>query len=106
MAALMLVLLVGFVTFDSLVKIQHAEHVDAWLADGSPWGFFWRPPGSAFAGTFSRGWVSMKWILVTPEWVRDDQRAKKLLRRMRVCIGVWNVGVLVTAVIHFGYPSR
>lgn len=99
MLPLFLVLLTAFITFDSLVKLQHARYPDAWQAAGSPWGFFWRPRGSGFAGSFWRGWLSMKWTLVTPEWARADDRARSLLRRMRICVAVWNVGVLAVGVV-------
>jgi hypothetical protein len=99
MLPLMLVLLTAFISFDSLVKIQHDQYPDAWQAAGSPWGFFWRPRGSGFAGSFWRGWLSMKWTFVTPEWVRADERARSLLHRMRICVAVWNVGVVVVGVV-------
>ena len=89
MFPLMLILLTAFFSFDSLVKLQHDRYPDAWKADGSPWGFFWRPRGGEFAGAFWRGWLSMKWVFATPEWVRADERARLLLRRIRICVAAW-----------------
>lgn len=106
MFPLIVVLLTAFVSFDLLVKLQHSRYPDAWKADGAPWGFFWRPRGSGFAGAFSHGWLSMKSVFVTPEWARADERARSLLRRMRVCVAVWNVGVIAVPVIAVATRSR
>jgi len=38
--------------------------------------------------------VSIKWLFVTPSWIRTDARAEQLLRRLRIRAAVWNFGVI------------
>ncbi len=96
--ALLPFLIASFVAFTSLVKWEYANHRQEWEADGRPGGIFWMPPVSGFWATlrsgFARNVVSLKWLFITPPWARADARAKKLLRRLRICVAVWNCGLV------------
>ena len=100
----MLTVLVTCWTFDKLVRLQYASHRTKWEEDGKPHGFFFRPPETrALGGLFvtrSSSWAFQKcsvlWVLSTPEWMRKDQRALRLVFRLRVLtiassagVGVW-----------------
>lgn len=100
--ALVPFLFASFVAFTSLVKLEYADHRPEWEADGRPGGFFWRPPISGFWASVRSGLatsvLSMKWVFITPPWARADGRAQQLLRRLRVCVAVWNGGIIAALV--------
>ncbi|SRR6266568_3545047 len=99
-------LFTSFAAFTSLVKLEYASYRAEWEADGRPGGFsFWRPPISGFLATlrsgFSRNVLAMKWLFITPSWARADARAQQLLRRLRICVAVWNGGIVAAFVAAF-----
>ncbi len=94
-------LLAAFAAFTALVKWEYANYPGAWQTDGRPAGFFWSPVSGISARLRSgvaANVVSFKWLFVTPSWARGDRRAEQLLRRLRICVAVWNGG-LVTALV-------
>jgi len=99
-AAILLISLVGvlvaaFYYLDQLIRREYSCHRQAWEQDGRPNGFLFRPPELRF---FSSGMAfqrcSLAWPFYTPGWVRADATARRLHRRMRVCVLVWNVGLI------------
>ena len=112
----MLVVLVTCLTFDKLVRLQYASHRTKWEEDGRPRGFFFRPPETrALGGLFvtrSSSWAFQKcsvlWVLSTPEWMRQDPRALRLVVRLRILmlastagVGVW----ILLAFLGLGEPA-
>jgi hypothetical protein len=99
------VLLGAFVTFDQLIRREYAAHRADWERDGRPHGFFWRPPVTdrpdwlARAGWSLAQWRVMGWLFRTPLWAATDSRAVRLLRRLRILVLVWNVGIGVGVVV-------
>jgi len=99
--ALFPVLIAGFIVFDKLVWLEYLSYRSNWEADGKPHGFFWVPPESRFAG----GWLvrfgssaaqrrkSFAWLFSTPEWMREDERALRLVFWLRILVLSWNVGL-------------
>lgn len=74
-------------TLNRLVKLQYEDHYHEWEADGRPIGFIWRAPESEWMrGTLSREWVSIMWLVGTPEWAKSSQDARHLLHHMRVAV--------------------
>jgi len=102
----MLTVLATCWTFDKLVRLQYAYHRAKWEEDGKPCGFFFRPPESRVLGglfvTRPSSWAFQKcsvlWVLSTPEWIKQDQRALRLVHRLRVLTLVSTAGVGVVAV--------
>jgi hypothetical protein len=98
------VMLFTYFTFDRLIRRQHDEHVDEWIADGRPIGMFWRPDGARFS--FRSRWAMDKctwaWLFRSPGWASRDQEALRLLRRYRVLVAVSYIGIAVVlaAAIH------
>lgn len=90
-------LLVSFVSFSSLVRPEFTDHKSEWIADGGPQGFFWKPPYAGPWRTMRSAYASnvllWKWLFVTPTWARSDERARRLLRRFRVGVATWNLGM-------------
>jgi len=84
-------LLPSFVTFDRLIRLQADAHHESWIADGRPHGMFWRAPGGSH---WAKQRCMMAWPLRTPKWAKSDQEALQLLRRLRVLVLLWNVGVV------------
>lgn len=97
----------AFVTFDKLVRLEYRCYRGAWEADGQPHGFFWIPGEVVRWG----GWIvsarssiasrrcAIAWLLSTPDWVRNDPDAKRLLLWMRVMVGFWNLNILLVLLL-------
>jgi hypothetical protein len=97
---LMVLLLFAFANFDRLVKIEYRKYREEWMKDGKPRGFFWGPPESTwFASSLAMQSLSLKWLFKTPEWVTNDFEAKATLRKLRLYVLVFNVGIIVWATV-------
>ncbi|HSB03244.1 MAG TPA: hypothetical protein VLE49_21520 [Anaerolineales bacterium] len=82
--SLVSVLFGAFFTFDQLVRLEYHSYPSDWEKDGRPRGFFWFPSGWRGSN------ASLIWLFSTPEWVRNDEKAKKLIRRLRILVLIWN----------------
>ena len=89
-----------FIAFDRLVRLEHASHRSAWESDGRPRGFFWSPAeAAALRSHFARQRLSFTWLFSTPDWMRPDPSALRLVRRLRGLVLAWNLAILGAAVI-------
>ena len=89
-------MLLGFVNFDRLLKIEYEIYREQWVADGKPFGIFWRPSESTIFLSLIAMWrLSLYWLFKTPEWIRNDVKAQKHLRKVRIFTLIWNVGIIV-----------
>jgi hypothetical protein len=104
-----LILLASFLTFDRLVYIEYKSYRRNWEADGKPHGFFWIPRevtrlGGRIIGVRS-SIASQKcafvWVFSTPNWVRENESASRLLLRFRLLFGVWNLTSLLILLFIF-----
>jgi hypothetical protein len=103
------VLLAAFAMFDRLVWLEYHSYRSNWEADGQPHGFFWVPPevkrwggwAISLRSDFASKRCSYVWLFSTPDWVREDQNAKRLLFGMRLLVALWNVSILLIAVVIF-----
>jgi amino acid transporter len=96
----MVVLLMAFANFDRLVKIEYKKYKEEWIKDSKPRGFFWKPSEITwFASSLAMQRLSMKWLFKTPVWVTNDLEAKEYLRKLRLYVLIFNVGIIVWAVI-------
>jgi len=94
------VLIANFLVFDQLVRLEYENYRMNWEADGMPHGFFWVPEEAKAAG----GWVvrfgssaalqccTIAWLFSTPEWMRRDEKALRLVFWFRILGLVWIVG--------------
>ncbi len=98
LALLLPFLFASFATFTRLVSWEYVNHRTEWEKDGRPAGFFFWNPVSGLWDTLRSGFasnvVSLKWLLVTPSWIRSDAHAQQLLLRLRICVAVWNGGLI------------
>jgi hypothetical protein len=91
-------LLIDFWLFDRLVRLEHQFHRREWEKDGKPIGFFWVPSeSSVWSGAFARNRCSGAWSFRTPEWMRKDERALRLLFWYRWLGRFWIVGIIALA---------
>ena len=94
--ALMVLLFFALFNFDSLVKIEYKQHNEDWIKDDKPKGFFWRAPGGPlFSGSIATQKLSFVWLFRTPHWVNNDTEAKIHLKRLRIFVLIFNIGVIV-----------
>ena len=98
------VLLGSFLTFDQLIRLEYNTYRFQWETDGKPQGFFWFPREywrnqnlsllDKWKSQYKSGWATQKvhllWLFSTPQWIKNDDKAKKLLKRMRVFVLIWN----------------
>jgi hypothetical protein len=87
------VLLGSFFTFDQLIRLEYNSYRTQWENDGKPHGFFWFPREywnsqnlslfSKWKSQYKSVWAAPKanliWLFLTPQWIKNDERAKKLL---------------------------
>jgi len=104
-----LLLLACFMAFDRLVRLEYASHRSAWESDGSPRGFFWSPvEATTLRGYVARQRLSLVWLFSTPQWVRQDPGASRLLRRLRGLVLAWNLGIIAAVAVMWlrGVPTK
>jgi hypothetical protein len=83
--------------FDRLLHLQRERYPTEWARDGAPMGFFWVPAGARLVrGSFARSAAFLRWTFRTPAWVRQDERAKRLLRDLRLAHVAGLYGILMT----------
>lgn len=99
------VLVAGFTSFDALVKLEHSTYRALWNADRRPRGIFWKPGTGLLGGALARDRLFFKWIFVTPSWAAEDEHARRALRRLRLCVFVWNVGNLIAIAAYLRLAS-
>src|SRR5262245_6350346 len=87
--------LFAILTFDQLVLLLRSAYASEWERCGRPRALLRRR--SEFPWSFS-GWLaaqrcSFAWVFVTPAWARTDPNARRLLLRLRLLVGTWNLVV-------------
>ena len=93
---LLLVLIRAFRNFDRLVQIQYDRYRQAWIADGEPSGFFWKPPEARHTGSnLAMQRLSLAWIFQAPDWMQNDSEARYFLKKLRFLFVAWNLGIVV-----------
>ena len=85
-------LIYSFVMFDRLVRAEYESYRAAWELDGKPYGYFWKAPECTyFKSGWARDWLCFKWLFTTPFWAHEIPRCQVWLTRMRICVLVWNI---------------
>jgi hypothetical protein len=91
------VLIWAFITFDNLIKLEYEKFHQQWIKDGQPSGLFWRPDGcppSLHGGIATQ--KSMLLLLFNkPEWIASSGQARKLLKKYRILVLAWNIGIIL-----------
>ncbi len=97
---------ISLVAFDGLIYRLHRNHRDQWLACGQPMGIFRTPQevqdlpaGKQFASSIANSSVSWQWMFVTPEWMKQEADAYRLVRRMRIATVTSVFGMVIWLVI-------
>ncbi|MFQ5906982.1 MAG: hypothetical protein ACE5JA_10495 [bacterium] len=102
---LLSVLIASFLIFAQVVRLEYREHRTEWEKDGKPMGFFWKPPESILVGgSLGLNRLCFYWLFKTPEWIRQNAKGMSLLRWLRICGVIWNVGIIVLAILMFSAP--
>jgi len=86
----------AFFTWDSLVKLEYEKFHQQWIEDGQPAGMFWRPskPRPTFRSGMASQMCMLVWLFKNPEWAEMQEEALKLLKRYRVLVLTWNLGII------------
>src|SRR6266699_7197432 len=100
--ALVAVLVSSLYFLDRLIRYEYQFHRDAWERDGRPVGYLFRPGETTwFRSALAFHRCAFGWLFYTPRWRDDDSAAKKLLSRLRWCVLVWNIGILIFFLLLF-----
>jgi hypothetical protein len=92
----MFVLLVAFWLASQLIRIEYQFHRENWDDDGKPADYFWFVSGSYVA----RFAVSLSWIFATPDWMKSEPRASKIVVWYRALMFLWIVGWIAMVVLY------
>ena len=99
---LVAVLFSSFYFLDRLIRYEYQFHREAWERDGRPVGYLFRPlEASWFRSGLAFHRCAFGWLFYTPQWVRDDSAARALLSRLRWCVLVWNIGIIIFFLLLF-----
>jgi hypothetical protein len=96
------ILLSAFVAFDVLIKLMYRDHKSEWEANGHPTAMFWRPEEVgwfAFRSDFAMKRLQFLWLFKTPEWIRHDASAMRLLWWLRAAVAFWNLSIVALGVM-------
>jgi hypothetical protein len=100
----------AMLTFDNLVLIERGRYPAFWEADGKPATFYRgrkRFEPSVRSG-FASNRCSFVWLFVTPRWMQDDEECRRLVRRLRALVALWNLVAvplfLLTAIVSSTVP--
>ncbi len=97
---LMVLLFTAFFNFDKIVKIEHQKYNQEWIKDGKPMGFFWRSSQYTwFSSALALQRLSFRWLFTTPPWIRSDSEGLLYLKRLRMFVLCFNIGIIVWFVI-------
>jgi len=94
--ALVAVLISSLYFLDRLIRREYQFHRDAWERDGRPVGYLFRPlEATWFRSGLAFHRCAFGWLFYTPQWTKDDLGARTLLSRLRWCVLVWNIGIII-----------
>jgi hypothetical protein len=102
-------LIADYVVLDRLIRLEYGNWRKEWINDGRPHGFFFVPPESK---TFSGVFVSLRstralrtifyeWLFVTPDWMRRQPTARRLLWAHRSLIAILFAPFIALVVLAF-----
>jgi hypothetical protein len=93
------ILVYSLVMFNRVVRAGYETDRAAWEALGKPSGFFWRPPEcTLFRSGWSTNRLAFVWLFKNPSWVGRSAACQVWLRRLRICVALWNVLVVAVAI--------
>ncbi|WP_316412617.1 hypothetical protein [Mesoterricola silvestris] len=94
------VLILGFLSFDQVIRLEYESARKDWEADGKPSGFIWRAPEcTAIRSRLAVNRLSFRLLFKTPTWAETVPEALKYLRRLRLCILAWNTTILLLFIL-------
>jgi hypothetical protein len=84
--------IVAMMTFDQLIIIERGQFPAHWRNDGSPATFYQQRSQfkRGIKESFAASKCSLVWIFVTPQWIKGDEKAQGILRRLRIIVALWN----------------
>ena len=93
-------LILGFISFDVLIRTEYHEHHEAWIEDDKPGGFFWWSRECHWwYSPWARSRLNWRWFWKTPAWVSVSPRTMLWLGTYRFCVFAWNVGIIGIVVL-------
>jgi len=84
--------IMAMLTFDQLVIIEKERFPEQWRNDGSP-ATFYRQRSQFKKGikeSFATNKCSLVWLFAAPQWIKGDEKAEGILRRLRIIVALWN----------------
>ena len=92
---LFLICIATFVLSSWLIRIEYERYRDHWDADGRPADYFGSVPGKYS----SRMAVGIAWVFSTPNWMKRDSKARRIVAAYRLLFVLWLAGVITMAIL-------
>lgn len=92
----------GMYTFDQVLDLFHERHREAWIKLNRPRCMTPRrlkDDDGKLGNPFAHHVCWIWWLFSTPDWFKDEPDTLNLLRRMRLLVGVFHIGLLLLIVI-------
>ena len=75
-----------------LIRLEYESHRDSWVEDGKPRDDFSQVPGSYMARA-----VIVAWLFMTPDWMKTNATARRLVAWYRVLSFIFFGGWILIA---------
>lgn len=99
-AVLILILLIGFIIFDKILRFEYENHREIWEEDKKPIGILWVPDkASVLYGSYARNSLAIKWLFKNPQWAEHEREVIKWLYWYRRLTFVFFAGVIIQFLI-------
>lgn len=87
--------LYGLFLIEKIIRKLHDSFPSEWDSAGRPSGLFHNPPNiNNIQPALSMLKNIAVWLFVTPAWIKGDEILSSCLMKFRVCVFVWNIGIL------------
>ena len=93
--SLFLICVASFILSSWLIRIEYESHRHSWDEDDKPADYFGSVPGK-YA---SRMVVGIAWVFSTPEWMKRDSKARRIVFAYRLLFVLWIAGVITMVIL-------
>lgn len=98
-----ILLIVNFVTMDSILKYVYKNYNNEWVSTGKPAGYFWRPKNEDVPFLSSMGFTKhrLSWLKKIPIWLKNDKYAVFMIWLYRLTV----IGMFISLILLWPYLS-
>ena len=93
--------MLSFISFEKLLSHQRSNYNAEWLKDGRPFLIWYINERPFWEFPFAGYKFYYKYVFVTPEWAKDDQRALSLFKFHRLYTSICYISFFIYAIVLF-----